>query len=71
MFVFALASGAAVAAAPWLARRNRWYGLAALALGAVPFAVATWSTLVTPLIAALAVTAGLTVMRSPAPEAER
>lgn len=58
--VLALAtiSGVLVATAPWAAARPRWTAPALLVAGAVPFAALTWWTLVTPLIAVLALAAG-------------
>jgi hypothetical protein len=42
----------------WLARRNHRLALDFLAIGALPFAIATWWSVVTPLIAALALVTG-------------
>ena len=39
--------------------RHPWVGRTALGLGAVPFAALTWWTLVTPLVAVLAIGCGL------------
>lgn len=59
-----LASGLAVAAAPWTARRSRAAAWSLLLLGAVPFAALTWSTMVTPLVAILAIAIGIPAIHS-------
>jgi len=46
--------GLALAAAPWLARRMRVVALGLLAVGTVPFAVLTVTSLVAPLLAVVA-----------------
>jgi hypothetical protein len=64
VLAFASGSGILIAAAPWLARARRAYGYVALMRGALPFAVATWTTAITPLVALLAVAAGLTAIHA-------
>jgi len=76
LLVFGAASGLAVAAAPWLGHRLRPVALLVLVLGAVPFAAITWWTLLTLVIAVLALVAGLAAIRdrhrhSPAPNPVR
>lgn len=65
LLVFGVASGLAVAVSPWIAHRSRRVALLALVLGAVPFAAVTWWTLLTPVIAVLALVAGLAAIRAP------
>ena len=63
VFAFGAVSGLAVAAAPWIAARNRTAAQLVLLLGALPFAVVTWWTVLTPTLAVLAVATGLTAIR--------
>nr|WSY53619.1 hypothetical protein OG999_28245 [Streptomyces sp. NBC_00886] len=58
-----LAGGLAVSAVPWIAAHSVRIGVAALLLGALPFAALTWWTAVTPLTAALALVTGAVVIR--------
>ena len=58
-----LLGGVALITTPWLTgRRSRW-GLPLLLLGTVPFAVMTWWTLITPLLAVVALTLGIPLAR--------
>jgi hypothetical protein len=50
--------GILIVAALVVGRRAAWLGMALLALGAVPFAMSTWWSLVTPLTALLALLLG-------------
>jgi hypothetical protein len=58
-----LAGGLAVAAAPWIADRSVPASVGTLLLGALPCAVITWWTAVTPLTAALALLTGAVAIR--------
>ncbi|WP_329530954.1 hypothetical protein OG568_08575 [Streptomyces sp. NBC_01450] len=58
-----LAGGLAVAVAPWIAGRSVPAAVAASLLGALPYAVITWWTAVTPLTATLALLAGTVAIR--------
>lgn len=51
--VLGLAGGVLVLAASLT--RNRWWSLALVAAGVLPFALTTWWSLATPLVAALAI----------------
>lgn len=55
--------GLALAAAPWVPLPR--LRLVLLLLGALPFAILTWWSLVTPLVAVLSLAIGLTVLRRP------
>jgi len=54
--------GFAVFAAPWVARRSPRWALVLLVCGALPFAVATWWSVVTPVVAILAIGLGVPVL---------
>ena len=61
--VLGILGGLAMWAALIIAPRNHRLALALLALGALPFAVATWWSVVTPLIAILALVTGRAAVR--------
>jgi hypothetical protein len=65
-------SGILVVAAPWAGRRMLAAGLALLVAGTVPFAVVTWWSIITPVVALLALAIGVPVIvrrsRRPAPQ---
>jgi len=65
LLALGLAGGLAVAVAPWAANRNRAAAWSLLLLGAVPFAALTWSTVVTPLVAILAIAIGIPAIHKP------
>ncbi|MFE9446626.1 hypothetical protein ACFYO2_49005 [Streptomyces sp. NPDC006602] len=67
LLALSAASGALVAAAPWVTRGPRRLPAAMLLAGTVPFAALTWWTLVTPAVAVLSLTAGFTARRVRAP----
>lgn len=48
---------------PWLT--SRMYFLSLLLLGTLPFAILTWWSLITPVLAIVALTIGLTILRDP------
>ena len=56
--VLGILGGLAICAVLTIARRNHRFALDFLAIGALPFAIATWWSVVTPLIAALALVTG-------------
>lgn len=56
--VLVILGGLAICAVLTIARRNHRLTLDFLAIGALPFAIATWWSVVTPLIAALALVTG-------------
>jgi hypothetical protein len=58
-----LICGLAVAAAPWITDRSIPVAIGALLLGALLFASLTWSTVVTPVIAVLAIVSGVVAIR--------
>lgn len=59
-----LACGLCVAGAPWITDRSTSLAIGVLLLGALPFAAITWWSVVTPVIAALAlVTGGVAIRR--------
>ena len=62
--------GAAVVAAPWVTGRARTASIPLIFLGTLPFAVLTYWSLVSPLLAVVALTIGLTTARRahPLPE---
>jgi hypothetical protein len=61
--VTGIVGGGALLAAPWLVERGRVAGTTLLLLGTLPFAALTWWTLVSPLLALLALALGLPMMR--------
>jgi len=54
--------GFAVFAAPWVAKKFPRWAVVLLVGGAVPFAVATWWSLITPALAVLVVGLGIPVV---------
>ncbi len=56
--ILGVVGGIVLAAAPWVPR-GRWVRLTLIALGCLPFAILTWWSLVTPLLALLAIGLGL------------
>jgi hypothetical protein len=58
-----VAGGLAVIAAPWLSPRTKPAIIAALLTAALPFAIVTWWSIASPLVAVLALTIGLTTIR--------
>ncbi|TMR95444.1 hypothetical protein [Nonomuraea basaltis] len=63
LLALAAMSAVLVAVSPWVPPVPRRRPAAMLLLGAVPFAVFTWWTLVTPLLAVLALISGLAALR--------
>lgn len=56
--------GVALMAAPWVIGQTRALGVVLLLIGTLPFALLTWWSVVTPLLAVLALAIGVTVIRS-------
>ncbi len=56
-------AGLLIAGSPWIAALSHRAAVAALVIGAVPFAAFSWWTIVTPLIAVLVVPTGLNAIR--------
>jgi hypothetical protein len=67
--IFALTGAVLVLAALILARRSRPTAAVLLAVGALPLAVASWSSIVAPLIGLLALLLGWTAIRGHATDA--
>ena len=55
--------GLAVMVAPWLARRTRRVVVVPMLMGALPFAIVTWWSIASPLVAVIALAIGLTTIR--------
>lgn len=66
--VVGIVGGLALAGVPWVLSHSR-VGAVLLLIGAVPFAVLTWWTLVTPLLAVLALGIGIALLRRPSTNA--
>lgn len=62
--LWGLGGGLAILVSLALSRRSVPLGLAVLALGALPLAVATWWSLVTPVLAVVVITLGLLSARA-------
>ena len=60
---FGVVSGLLIAVAPWIRGGARILGPLLLLLGTIPFAAYTWWSIVTPLIAVLALIAGFVALR--------
>ena len=60
---FGVVSGLLIAVAPWIRGGPRILGPLLLLLGTIPFAAYTWWSIVTPLIAVLALIAGFVALR--------
>ena len=58
-----LVGGVALIAAPWATGRGYRWGLPLLLIGTVPFAVVTWWTVVTPVLAVVALAMGIPLAR--------
>ncbi len=63
--------GLALIATPWLTARSRTGAIALLLAGTVPFAVLTWWSVATPLLAVLGLVIGLSIIRSHAAAVNR